>query len=103
MGVEMKRFGYFLIFLLAWGQAVDDVLAVALPSASAPRADENDDEYLPSQCRLREEDFVEEPAFVGLELHPADTPLLEKGMPFEWNLATPFSPPQLYVLMSLQI
>ncbi len=101
----MKRVAYLLVLLLISAQ-VDDLWAVAPVSPSAPLAD--DDEYLPPQRRSREEVSVadEGPAFVGLEPQTADFTLVrsgKSGVPSRWHLTTPFGPPPLYVLMSLQI
>jgi hypothetical protein len=97
----MKRLAYLLLLLLISAQ-VDDTWAVAPVSPSAPLAD--DDEYLPSQWRAQEECPPRQgPVLVGLEPQTADLPLVRRGVPLEWGRTTPFAPPSLYVLMSLQI
>ena len=98
----MKRLAHFLILLLLLAQ-VDDAWAVAPVSPSAPITDD-DDEYLPAQWRLRDEQSSgQEPAFVGVKPQTADFPLVRRGVPLQWNLSTPFAPPPLYLFMSLQI
>jgi hypothetical protein len=99
----MNWHAYFLVLLLIWAQ-VDDYWAAAPVLPSAPLADE-DDEYLPSQWRPQEEECApqQEPGFVGLKPQTADLPLVRRGVPSEWNLTTPFTPPPLYVFMSMQI
>jgi hypothetical protein len=97
----MKRLAYLLILLLLSAQ-VDDAWAVVAVSPSVPLADDGD--YLPAQRRLRDEQPPgREPVFVGREPRTAAFPLVRRGTPFEWNLSTPFTPPPLYVFMSLQI
>jgi hypothetical protein len=101
--LQMKRLAYLLIFALLSAQ-VDDAWAAVVPiSSAAPLADDND-EYLPAPRRLRDEQTSgQEPVFVGLEPLTADTLPARKGVPDEWHLTTPFTPPPLYVFMSLQI
>jgi hypothetical protein len=101
----MKRHAYFLI-LLFFSAQVDDGWAVApvLPSAPAPLPDDDNDEYLPTQRRLRDEQTAsQEPAFVGHKPESVDFPLARGGVPSEWSLTTPFMSPPLYVFMCLQI
>jgi hypothetical protein len=99
----MKRFAYFLVLLLFSAQ-VDDAWAVAPVLPSAPFADDND-EYLPAQRRSGEEKSasVQEPMFVGLKSPTADIPIARSGAPSDGNLTAPFTPPPLYLFMSLQI
>jgi hypothetical protein len=99
----MKPLVYLLIFLMIWAQG-DDAWAVALDLSSAPLV-EDDDEYLPLQRRLQEEESSpsQNPVFVGLRPHTAGSSHVRRGMPSEWNLTTPFTAPPLYVFMSLQI
>jgi hypothetical protein len=100
----MTRFAYLLILALLSAQ-VDDTWAVApLSSAAAPLPDDND-EYLPAPRRLRDEQTSgQEPVFAGLELQTADTPpARRRGVPVEWDLTAPFTPPPLCVFMSLQL
>jgi hypothetical protein len=97
----MKWLACFLILLLL-SASVDDVWAVAPLSPSAPIAD--DDEYLPAQRRLQDEQASgKEPVFVGLKPQAADFPLVRRGVSSEWTLTTPFTAPPLYVFLSLQI
>jgi len=98
----MNWYAYFL-FLLIWAQ-VDDFWAAARVLPSAPLAGD-DDEYLPAQRRPQQQECSphQKPVFVGLKPQTADLPLVRKGVPAEWNLTTPFTPPPLNVLMSLQI
>jgi hypothetical protein len=102
--LQMTRFGYLLILLLLWGQ-VDDSFAIALSVPSAPVTDDDDDDYLPSQRPQQEEESSDhtKPAFVSLESPTVDISLVRRGLPFERNLIAPFTPPPLYVFMSLQI
>ena len=99
----MNRLAYLLILLLISAQ-VDDAWAVALDSSSAPLADD-DNEYLPSQQRPPEEECspCQKPVFLGLKPQTADFSLVRRGLPSEWTLTTPFTPPPLCVFMSLQI
>jgi hypothetical protein len=99
----VKWFAYLLILLMISAQ-VGDVWAVDPDMPSAPVADDND-EYLPAKRQRREEESASDqgPMFVGLKSPTADFPLVRRGVPFDRNLTTPFTPPPLYVLMSLQI
>ena len=98
----MTRFAYFLILCLFSAQ-VDDAWAVAPVLPSAPLSDD-DDEYLPAKRQVRDEQSSgQEPVFVGFKPQTANFPLGRRGLPLEWNLTTPFTPPPLYVFMSLQI
>jgi hypothetical protein len=98
----MNRLTYFLILLLILAQ-VDDYWAAAPVVPPVPLTD--DDEYLPAQKRPQNEErsCQQKPVFVGLKPRTADLPLARRGMPSDWNLTTPFTPPPLYVFMSLQI
>jgi hypothetical protein len=99
----MNRQAYFLILLLFSAQ-VDDAWAVAPVLPSAPLADDDNDEYLPARRQLRDEQCAsQEPAFVGHKPESADFPLARGGVPYEWNLTTPFTSPPCSVFMSLQI
>jgi hypothetical protein len=101
----MKRFAYLLILLLLSAQ-VDDAWAVPPVLPSAPLVDDND-EYLPAQRRPWEEKSASgqgQMFATRLKSLTADFPPVQRGVvPFEWNLTTPFTPPLLYVFMSLQI
>ena len=99
----MNRLAYLLILLLI-SALVDDFWAAAPVLPSAPLADD-DDEYLPTQRRRQEEECSphQKPVFVGLKTQTADLPLVRRGVPWEWNLTTPCTPPRLYIFMSLQI
>jgi hypothetical protein len=98
----MKKFASLLILLTLWG-LVDDYLAPAPVLPSAPLADE-DDEYLPTQRRLRaEQSSGKEPVFVRPKRRTADLSPLRSGLPSECDLTKPFTPPPLYLFMSLQI
>jgi hypothetical protein len=102
MVLQMKRPAYLLILALLSAQ-VDDVWPVAPTSSAASVADDND-EYLPAPRRLRDEQaFGQEPVLVGFAPQTAHTPPARRGVPVEWNLTAPFTPPPLYVFMSLQI
>jgi hypothetical protein len=98
----MNRLAYLLLLLLISAQ-VDDYWVAASPSRSAPAAD--DDEYLPSPQRPQEVECSphQKPTFAGLKRQTADFPLVRRGVPSQLSLITPFTPPPLYVLMSLQI
>jgi hypothetical protein len=98
----MNRLAYFLILLLISAQ-VDDYWAAAPVLLSAPQAD--DDEYLPAPRRPQDEECSphQKPVFAGLKPQSADLPQVRRGVPSEQNLITPFTPPPLYVFMSLQI
>ena len=99
----MNRLAYLLILLLI-SALVDDFWAAAPVLPSAPLADD-DDEYLPPQRRPQEGECPphQKPAFVGLQPQTTDFSLVRRGLPSEWNLTTPFTPPPLYVFTSLQI
>jgi len=99
----MKRLAYLLILLLCSGQ-VDDAWAVALDFPSAPLADDNA-EYLPAKRRVQDEwsSSCQGPEFVGLESQTADFSVVRRGVPSEWDLTAPFTPPPLHSFMSLQI
>jgi hypothetical protein len=102
-GLQMKWLAYLLILLLISAQ-VEDTWAVAPVLPPAPLADDND-EYLPAQQRPRGElsSFRQKPLFDAVKPRAADFPYVPRRVPSEWNLATPFAPPPLYVFMSLQI
>jgi len=99
----MKRLVFLLILLLISTQ-VDAAWAVAPDLPSAPLADDND-EYPPLKRRPQGEQSSsrQKPVFDGLKPQTADFSLVRRGVPSEWNLTTPFTPPPLYVFMSLQI
>src|SRR5262245_39025573 len=98
----MNRPAYLLVLLLVFAQ-VDDYWAAVPPSPSASLAD--DDEYLPSPQRPREEVSSprQKPTFAGIDLQTGDLPRVRKCVPSQGQRATPSTPPALYVLMSLQI
>ena len=98
----MNRHAYVLVLLLISAQVDDFWAAPVLPSASLA---DDDDEYLPSRRRSQEGECSpdQKPVFVGHKPQTADRPLARRGVPSEWNLITPFTPPPLYVFMSLQI
>ena len=99
----MNRLVYLLILVLISAQ-VDDTWAVAtyLPSTSPA---EDYDEFLPARRQVRDEQLStgQGPLFAGLTFQTADFSIVRRGIPSEWNLITPFTPPPLYVFMSLQI
>jgi hypothetical protein len=100
----MKRFAYLLILLLVSAQAGDALALTAAPiSPSSSLADDND-EYLPAQRRPREEESISDhgPTFVTLNPPTANLPPAQRGVSFGWDLTAPFTPPSLYVFMSLQ-
>jgi hypothetical protein len=97
----MEWLAYLLMLLLA---GVDDAFAVAPASLSAPLADDGD-EFLPAQ-RPPWEDMsssLQRPMFVSLKQRTPHFLLFRASAASEVNLAAPFAPPPLYVLMSLQI
>jgi hypothetical protein len=98
----MNRLACFLIFLLSSAQ-IDNYWAAAPVLPSAALAD--DDDYVPPQQRPRQEEHSshQKLVFVGLKPQTADLPLVRSGVPSEWNLTAPFTPPPLYVFTSLQI
>ena len=99
----MNRLACLLILLLI-STPVNDAWASALDLPSAPLADDND-EYLASQQRPDREQSssCQKPLFDGLKRQTADFSPVRRGVLSEWNLNTPFTPPLLYVFMSLQI
>ena len=101
-GLQMKRLSYPLIFLLMSAQVDDTWASVVLPSA--PLAADND-EYLPAQRPPRGEQPSSRAKLVFDVVRPwmVPFPLVPGSGPAECNLTTPFTPPPLYVFMSLQI
>jgi hypothetical protein len=99
----MSRLVYLLILLVIADQA-DDAWAVAPGLPSAPLADDND-EYLPARTQARDEQSSSGrgPKSVGLKPQTADCSVVRRAVPPEWGLTTPFTPPPLYLFMSLQI
>ena len=99
--LQMNRLVYLLILLLISAQ-VDDFWAPASGLPSAPLAD--DDEYVPAKRPPQDElsSSRQKPVFGGLRPRTADCPLVRRGVPSAWKLTTPFTPPPLYVFMSLQ-
>ena len=99
----MKRFAYLWVLLLMSAQ-VDEAWAVAPDFSSAVLADDND-EFLPAQRRPQEEltSSRQKPVLSIGTPRTADFSFVSRGVPSEWNSTTPFSPPPLYVFMSLQI
>jgi hypothetical protein len=100
--LRMNRLVYLLILLLISAQ-FDDFWAVAPGLPSAPLAD--DDEYLPAQLRPQDEQSSSrrEPMFACLRPQTADIFLVRTRVPSASNLTIPFTPPPIYVFMSLQI
>ncbi len=100
----MRRFAYFLTFLLLSIQVDDALIATPLTDANDECLDAND-EYLPAQRRPRanEADSDQGPSFIGLKSLTADITSLGRDRSSEWNLIHSFTPPPLYVFMSLQI
>jgi hypothetical protein len=100
----MKPLAYLLVLLLVWTQ-VDDYWTAALVSSSASLANDDEDEYLPAQRRpeVEERSSRQKPVFVGVKPQVPDFPLARRGISSEQSLRTPFTPPPLYVFMSLQI
>src|SRR5262249_48942647 len=101
--LPMKRIAYLLILLLLPAQ-VDNAWTTA-PVAFPPPLAEVNDEYLPTQQRSRDDDSVvrQRLALVDVKSHTADFAPVGSGLPSGWTLTTPFTPPPLYVLMSLQL
>jgi hypothetical protein len=98
----MSRLAYLLLLLLISAQ-VDNYWAAAPLVPSAPQAD--DDEYLPSPQRPQEEECSphQKPVFAGLKPQTVNLPLVRRGVTSERNVTPPFTPPPLYVFMSLQL
>jgi hypothetical protein len=101
----MKQVAYLLISLTFWSQFDDALLTPASALQSAPLPSDDDDEFLPPQRQEREEPFAarRQPQPVSVKPYAADFSTVERGVPSEWNLTTPFAPPPLYAFMSLQI
>jgi hypothetical protein len=99
----MKRLAYLLLLLVISAQ-VDEAWVVAPVSPSVPLADD-DDEYLPAQRRVGGEQYAsgQGPTNIGLKPQAAESSVVRRGVPSEWDLTTPFTPPPLYLFMSLQI
>jgi hypothetical protein len=101
----MRRFA-FLIVLLLWGQ-VDDGLAVTFAVSPACPAydDDGDDEYPEAQQGPQKEDSRpdKKPALFSLQPQTTDSSPGQRSLLSERSLTAPFSPPPLYLFMSLQI
>jgi hypothetical protein len=99
----MKQLGYLLILLSFWVQ-VDDAWLTAVGSPSIVLADD-DDEYLPAERQPRQEQsgFKVEVDKHRPLIQATDFSTVRMDTPSEWSLTTPFTPPPLYVFMSLQI
>jgi hypothetical protein len=98
----MKRHVYLLVVFLIWTQ-VDDFLAPPIALSSALLVD--DDEYLPLAKRQHKEECSRDLKSVPIGLRPKTSGLarIRKGASSAWSLITHFSPPPLYIFMSLQI
>src|SRR5262245_8891908 len=99
----MKWYAYLLVLLLISAQA-DDALAAAPVLPSAPLADDNDN-YLPAQRRPQEEQSAtrQRPIFFRMKPVTGNSSVVRRGVPSELDQTVPFTPPPLYVFMSLQI
>ena len=98
----MKPLAYLLILLLV-SAPVDDALAFASASPSAPLTDAGD-EYLPAPVRIRGEPSSRPQAVADASNLPAaDIHFDPKGLPAAWTLTALLTPSPLYVFMSLQI
>jgi hypothetical protein len=102
----MKRLACFLILLLITDQ-VDDACALAADAPGTPLAadDDYDDDYLPAQRQSAPEQRPagQPPAFLGRSRHAATPSCRRTGLPPGWDRTAPFTPPPLYLLVSLQI
>ena len=100
----MKRFAYLLILLLVSAQANDALALTAAPTAPSSSLTDDNDEYLPARRRPREEESTwdQGPTFVTLNPPAVNFPPAQRGISFGWDLTAPFTPPSLYVFMSLQ-
>jgi hypothetical protein len=99
----MKQLAYILMLLLLSAQ-VEDAWVAALELPSDSLADDSD-EYLPAQRQPRHEQSgfkVQADKYQTL-IQAIDFSVIRMGVPPEWNLTKPFTPPPLYVFMSLQI
>jgi hypothetical protein len=102
----MKRFPYFLIFLLFVAQ-VDDTWAVdpVFPSAPLFQIDD-DDEYIPQERRTQVEEqhaVRRAPLFSFRIAQSAGRPSAGRCIPSALTLTIPFAPHSLYLFMSIQI
>ncbi len=105
---------YFLVFLTLWAQVDGALLPAAFVSQSAsPLSNDSDDsnddsidsdeyEFLPSQSVLQKTGSSK---LINFSRQPknADGPLGRRGVPLDFHRITPFTPPLLYLFMSLQI
>lgn len=105
---------YFLVFLTFWAQVDGALLPAAFVSPSAsPLGNDSDDskdesidsdeyEFLPSQNLPQKNGFAKLINF-GRQPKNADCLLDRRGGPLDLHRVTPFTPPLLYLFMSLQI
>ena len=112
--MRSKGMLFFLVFLTFWAQ-VDGALLPAdfvSPSAS-PLSNDSDDsnndsidsdeyEFLPSQ-RPPQRAGLAKQVIANRKLQTADFPIVRRGVPSDFDRITPFTPPLLYLFMSLQI
>jgi hypothetical protein len=104
-GFKMKRITYFLVSMTIWAQFDDVLLAPASVVLSAPLASD-DDEYVPSEGREEQSWLISLPQRQSVGVASEAVAPFRGGMsrrPCEWEFATPFAPPPIYVFMSLQI
>ncbi len=114
MTMRSRRCLYFLVLLTFWAQVDGALLPAAFVSQSAsPLSNDSDDsnnesidsdeyEFLPSQ-RLSHKTGVPKQVYVSRQPKNADWTLDRRGVPLDFHRITPFTPPLLYLFMSLQI
>jgi hypothetical protein len=101
----MKRHAYFLVILTFWAQLDDVLLPLASASQSTSLASDDEDECLPSKRKDEEELFSvrRQPHAANLITPAGDVVFIPRDVPSDCNVTTLFTPPPLYVFMSLQI
>jgi hypothetical protein len=102
--MQMKRNACILVFLTIWVQ-FDNALLTLASAFQTPPVQNTDDEYVVSKGQQQQTWFGarRQPQAVNLRPLAADLFFVGKNVSSECNLTTLYSPPPLYVFMSLQI
>jgi hypothetical protein len=101
----MKWNACLLIVLTFWAQLDDALIISGCDSPTDSLASNDDDECLSSEHKEQQNQFraQREPYVFALKPLNRDFPALRSGVSLERNLTAPFTPPSLYVFMSMQI
>ena len=101
----MKWKACLLVVLTSWAQFDGALLTSSCAWEVDSLVSNDDDECLSSDRREQQDQLCVclQPHFINFKLQTADLPSGRSGLLSEWNLTTPFTPPSLYVFMSLQI